>query len=173
MDPKEILVEISSLSDADLLRLYLAARRYALTLGRVITPDDLIQEAYKRVLDGTRVRPFGLPLVPFLLGIMRSIASSWATRLRHESVDDLEPLDPGRTPEDQLQLKEEVQKLLSLFDSDPLGKEIIECKLADMTPMEIREKLHLSDNEYRACSKRIRRRTLAYAHRTGKWQGTT
>src|SRR5262249_44397128 len=39
--------------------------------------EDLIQEALARVLEGKRAWPRNLPIVVFLRGVMRSIASDW------------------------------------------------------------------------------------------------
>jgi len=62
--------------------------------------EDLIQEAYSRILDGQRAWVRGVPAVPFFAGVMRSIAWEWKNELVSEEVDvgdegALEPWSPG------------------------------------------------------------------------------
>src|SRR5215831_17850468 len=48
--------------------------------------EDLIQEAYARVLEGKRAWPRNLPIVVFLRGVMRSIASDWLPERHDDTV---------------------------------------------------------------------------------------
>src|SRR5580692_4085091 len=76
-------VAMKLVTDCDLLRLKVIARLH----GRSLPPDmswqDLLQEAFTRVLDGSRAIPPGVPTVAFLAGVMRSIkAEHWRRRRR-------------------------------------------------------------------------------------------
>src|SRR5437899_4690301 len=48
--------------------------------------EDLIQEAFARVLEGKRAWPRNLPIVVFLRGVMRSIASDWPPERHDDTV---------------------------------------------------------------------------------------
>jgi RNA polymerase sigma-70 factor (ECF subfamily) len=67
------------LSDADLLRLEALARLRARGLPGVVW-SDLLNEAIRRALDGSRPRPPSVPLLAFLAQIMRSVWSELCRR---------------------------------------------------------------------------------------------
>jgi DNA-directed RNA polymerase specialized sigma24 family protein len=64
---------IDALTDADVARLVAASRSFCRFCG--IPAEDLLQEAYKRALDGTRTCRRGVGTVPFLCGVMKSLLS--------------------------------------------------------------------------------------------------
>jgi DNA-directed RNA polymerase specialized sigma24 family protein len=64
---------IEALSDADVAKLVAASRAFCRLCG--ITPDDLLQEAYTRALEGRRTCHRGTGIVEFLCGVMKSLAS--------------------------------------------------------------------------------------------------
>jgi DNA-directed RNA polymerase specialized sigma24 family protein len=64
---------IEGLSDADFARLESASRSFSRLCG--IEAKDLLQEAYRRALDGSRTCGRDTEVVPFLCGVMRSLAS--------------------------------------------------------------------------------------------------
>lgn len=70
--PDEFEQAIEGLGPLDGRRLSRAAD--VLAIGTSMSGEDLMQEAIMRVLDGSRPWPEGLPLLPFLRGVMRSIA---------------------------------------------------------------------------------------------------
>ena len=81
--PADRALALRLVTDCDLLRLKVIARLH----GRSLPPDlswaDLLQEALRRVLDGSRAIPPGVPPVAFLAGVMRSIkAEHWRRRRR-------------------------------------------------------------------------------------------
>jgi DNA-directed RNA polymerase specialized sigma24 family protein len=69
----EIRSGIGSLTDADLGRLNRAARAFSAICR--LPAEDLIQEAYARVLEGKRTCDRGTGIVSFLCGVMKSISS--------------------------------------------------------------------------------------------------
>src|SRR5438552_10480176 len=69
----------------DLLRLKVIARLHARGLPPEIDWSDLLQEAISRVLDGSRPKPEGVPVVAFLAGVMRSIKTDHWRRARRKA----------------------------------------------------------------------------------------
>jgi DNA-directed RNA polymerase specialized sigma24 family protein len=64
---------IEALSDPDVAKLVAASRAFCRLCG--IPPDDLLQEAYTRALEGRRTCHRGTGIVEFLCGVMKSLAS--------------------------------------------------------------------------------------------------
>jgi DNA-directed RNA polymerase specialized sigma24 family protein len=64
---------VDAITEADLARLEMAARGFSRTCG--IDADDLLQEALTRALEGDRTCGRGTPFIPFLCGVMQSLAS--------------------------------------------------------------------------------------------------
>jgi DNA-directed RNA polymerase specialized sigma24 family protein len=79
--PEEVIRAIGSLTDAELKKLNDYARIAILALGKyagVSDAKDLLQEAIQRVLEDKRHwKPAKIDFVGFLIGAMKSIASSW------------------------------------------------------------------------------------------------
>ena len=69
----EIHDSIATISEADMARLVAAAKGFSRLCG--IEADDLLQEAFTRVLEGRRTCERGIALVRFLCGVMKSLAS--------------------------------------------------------------------------------------------------
>jgi DNA-directed RNA polymerase specialized sigma24 family protein len=69
----EIHDSIETISDADVARLVSAARGFSRLCG--IEPEDLLQEAFTRALEGRRTCSRGTSLVPFICGVMKSFVS--------------------------------------------------------------------------------------------------
>src|SRR5262245_42352442 len=97
--PLERAVAAKLVGDMNLLRLKVVAR----VLARGLEPDvfwgDLLQEAFARVLNGTRKQPEGVPIDVFMAGVMRSIrAEYWRRRRRHDEADDSVDETPDPAP---------------------------------------------------------------------------
>src|ERR1700722_4746096 len=84
--PAAQALALKLVTEGDLLRLKVIARLHARGLPPEISWTDLLQEAFARVLDGSRRRPEGLPMVPFLAGVMRSIKAELWRRARREAL---------------------------------------------------------------------------------------
>jgi DNA-directed RNA polymerase specialized sigma24 family protein len=69
----EVYDSIDAISDADMAKLLAAARGFSHLCG--IEPDDLLQEAFARALEGRRTCERGIGLVPFICGVMKSFVS--------------------------------------------------------------------------------------------------
>jgi DNA-directed RNA polymerase specialized sigma24 family protein len=73
MTVAEVHDSIETISDPDMARLVSAARGFSRLCG--LDPEDLLQEAFTRALEGRRTCERGTPLVPFICGVMRSFVS--------------------------------------------------------------------------------------------------
>src|SRR4051812_36488170 len=78
--PDEFVGAIGSLTSKDWERL----RRIGAVLasGGSMEWEEILQETMARVLDGSRPWPQGLPLLPFLAGIMKSVAHGERAKAR-------------------------------------------------------------------------------------------
>lgn len=165
----------------DLLRLKSVARLYARGLPPEVSWADLLQEAFARVLDGSRKCPEGLPMVPFLAGVMRSIRAEHCRRARRHAAhvpQMLADLDPGgdlasgerdRAPELErsLMAMELLTEIYRLFTDDPRALQTIEGLFEGLSPDQIRAKYDMTKTDYDSTRKRMRRTLLREGLRWG------
>lgn len=86
----EVRRALNRLRPADIVRLALLARLWASKLDRR-DADDLLNEAFDRILSGRRPWRADLPLTSFLNGVMRSIAHQWRHEDHREALIDDDP----------------------------------------------------------------------------------
>jgi DNA-directed RNA polymerase specialized sigma24 family protein len=166
----ELADAISGLSDAEWGRLRKVAAAYA--RGRPIEADDLLQEAFRRALDGARHCPAHVTVVKFLAEAMRSIAHAEKEKgdnqpvlveiARHGDSEAVDPPDSRLDPE-QLSMSSEATgivkaAMLALFDDDPIAQIILEGMMEEMEGEELRELTELDATAYQSKRKLIRRR---------------
>lgn len=179
-DPLDVLVEKTPASLAlarklvtanDLLRLKVIARLHVRGLPPQFSWTDLLQESFARVLDGSRRQPEGLPIVPFLAGVMRSIKTEYWRRARREArqlpkllaeldIDEAhggEPRTPLPTPERSLMALDELAAIDRLFADDRQSLLVIAGLAEGRSPEEICQEHQLSKTDYDSTRKRIRR----------------
>jgi DNA-directed RNA polymerase specialized sigma24 family protein len=168
---------LAALSDVDLLKLERSA--VWLASRRSISPDDLLQEAICRSLEGARRCPRGVCLVSFVINAMRSILSSHQKATAGDPIElatpvsalgeedgEVDPLanirDSAPTPEQLLLAEDEANQmkaaLHSLFDDDPDAELVLLDIFAGLTAGETRADLQLGETEYATIRRRIRRR---------------
>jgi DNA-directed RNA polymerase specialized sigma24 family protein len=82
--PDEFREAVRRLSDTNWERLRRIAM--ALAVGRTLEGEDLMQEAMARVLDGGRPWPRNVEILPFLAGVMRSVAHGERAKIKRSSV---------------------------------------------------------------------------------------
>lgn len=173
----EMRQALSALTDVDLLKLERAA--VWLTSRRSISPDDLMQEAICRALEGVRRCPRGVRVVAFLINAMRSIRSSHQKATTHDPIelaipvyspdeerDEIDPLtniqDQAPNPEEKLvaegQANQMKAALLGLFDDDPEAELVLLDIFAGLSAEETRSDLQLDETSYATIRRRIRRR---------------
>lgn len=168
--PDELACAIQDLSNADWSRLRKVAAAYV--RNRAIEPDDLLQEAFLRALDGRRNCPVHVGPTKFFAGAMRSIASSETekreTRPRLVPIANhggeetaVDPPDPVPDPEQRAGSAEEVAAmkacLLSLFEGDEIAQVILEGMMEGIEGEELRELTDLDNTTYQSKRRLIRR----------------
>ena len=137
--------------------------------------EELRQEAYARVFGGERSWPTDVELVPFLAGVMRSIATDERrkeARRQHLHVvpkqgDQLELENIASSQSSQLDVAvaaSEIGAIKRLFDHDPVGWTFLEAKLEDWDRREIIELCETDEKGYETISRRVRR-TLEKGYR--------
>jgi DNA-directed RNA polymerase specialized sigma24 family protein len=171
----EITKAIRALDATELVRLRAIAR--SLARFSSVAFDDLLQEACYRTMDGSRLCPREMRLVPFLVGVMRSIVSDTAkARARHPE----RPLgvlcaagrdwsDGTMTAEEGLIASEEEKALaeraaetkrqvLKIFEDDVVAQIIAEGIMEGREGEELRTLTELDKTAFASKRKLIRRR---------------
>ena len=172
--PAQRALAVKLVTDCDLLRLKVIARLH----GRSLPPDvswaDLLQEAFTRVLDGSRAIPPEVPPVAFLAGVMRSIkAEHWRRRRRATEQQPVlateyqlvapaiaEACDPLPDPERWLIAAQQLEAVSTLFAQDPVALQIIAGLGDGLTAEEIRRALGMTKTDYDSARKRMRRAVI-------------
>ncbi len=169
--PDEIAHAIQDLPEADWTRLHKVAAAYA--RNRPIEPDDLLQEAFCRALDGRRNCPVRVDAVRFLAEAMRSIADGQLQKREAQArlvpianhgggETAFDPPDPALDPEQRAENAEEAAvvkaSLLSLFGDDEVAQVILEGIMEGMKGEELQELTELDNTAYQSKCRLIRRR---------------
>jgi RNA polymerase sigma-70 factor (ECF subfamily) len=150
--PAEQALTLRWVGEMDLLRLKCIARLQARGLPPEVHWSDLLQEAFRRVLDGSRRRPPDVPMVAFLGGVMRSIRSEvWKqtqrTSMRLQSLQAQQAeheLLLGRSAERTVLAHEQLAEIERLFASDPIALQIIRALAEGLAAQEVRTACDLS-----------------------------
>lgn len=166
----EVTDGIRSLSVPDQLRLKKASKY--LSFGTTRPADDLRQEAMRRAVAGTRKCPRHVPIVEFLFGVMRSIASTdrravdRAPKLvlvpSHDLAAGQIGVDPRLSPEDRIIQEETAAEhraaILALFADDLVAQTLAEGVMDGMEGSELQELTGLGDKEFATKRRLVRRR---------------
>ncbi|HEX5207624.1 MAG TPA: hypothetical protein VFW10_07480 [Steroidobacteraceae bacterium] len=158
----------------DLLRLKAVARLLARGVPPEVGWSDLLQEAFARLLDGSRKCPEGLSMVVFLAGIMRSLRAQYCRRARLiaarlpqirieldlDEGPDSEATDPTPDPERSLIAMQQLAEIDRLFADDPRAQQVIEGLFEGWSPEQIRSRYDMSKTDYDSTRKRMRRALL-------------
>jgi DNA-directed RNA polymerase specialized sigma24 family protein len=169
--PARRALEAGLVNAADLLRLKVIARWQQRGLPPEVSWSDLLQEAFTRVLEGSRRHPDGLPMVAFVAGVMRSLREQYWRRARRgarqarkllaglEIADSSEPelLDPEPSPERRAIALQEMAALNQLFADDETALQLIAGLYEGSTPEEICMAHGISKVDYDSTRRRIRR----------------
>jgi RNA polymerase sigma-70 factor (ECF subfamily) len=169
--PAAKALALELVTEADLLRLKVIARLHARDLPPTISWSDLLQEAFARVIDGSRRQPKDVPLVAFLAGVMRSIKAQHWRRARKEAMqlpkllaelaaDDAqedETHDSNSDPERSLIALQELARIDQLFADDVRALQVILGLAEGHSPEAICASYDMSKTDYDSTRKRIRR----------------
>jgi DNA-directed RNA polymerase specialized sigma24 family protein len=150
---------IRGLSATDRLRLEAIARLRARALPEGLGWADLLHEAIRRALDGSRAWPDGVPLVAFLAGIMRSV---WSEQLRRPGFAPLDPEmeDAAPDPERIVLAGEAVAAIFRLFAGDTAVLCILSGLADGLSADEIRRATGMGTTDYDSARRRMRRALL-------------
>ena len=152
LSPAEAGAAIRALSVADKTALMKLAFLYARK-----TPydhEDLLQEAMCRVLAGTRVWPRHVAALPFLWGVVRSIAWEW----KKEFVERDDAATDFQGEERRAIASLDVVKVLALFDDDPAAQVIVRGMMEGARGQELQQLSGLDKTDYESKRTKIRRR---------------
>ena len=143
---------LASLSEGEKIALMKIARFYARK-----TPydkEDLVQEAFARVLSGRRAWTKGAGPVLFLGGVIRSIAWEWKSE---------GPLD--QTPSTDLKMEErkahaaiDAGKIVALFEDDAIARNMVAAMMGGARGEELQAISGLDKVAYESKRTKIRRR---------------
>ena len=171
LTPAEFRSALETLSQIDQISLHRQASARAQGTG--MEPNDLFQEAVTRSLEenGGRNCPRDVKVATFLDNVMRSIASHAREKQKRETPssaskgDEHDPIvttsDPTPSPEEivtgRLDTLKMVAQIVAMFDDDPKAQAIVIGKMEGWSPHMICEVEPMSDKEYAAANKRMRR----------------
>jgi DNA-directed RNA polymerase specialized sigma24 family protein len=171
--PAETALALNLMSRMDFLRLKTIARLHARGLPPDVTWDDLLQEAFTRVLVGSRRQPQGVSMVAFLAGVMRSLRTeywrrahrrpgSWELRIdQHPDLSrEVALRDPAPDPERSLIAQQELSAIEWLFADDAVVQNIIAGLAEGRSAAQIRDAAGISNTDYDSARKRMRRAFL-------------
>lgn len=168
----EIKDLLRALTDAEWMKLRLIARCHCnwRGLGRWTEPDDLLQEALLRTLDGSRNCPSDITVIKFLDGVMRSLADGeWEKHSRRPVLVAIvghggepgiapDPADVRPDSEKSLLYTQARQRLIDLFKNDAEAQIIVEGMMDGMDGQELRDLTELDPIAYDSKRRLIRRR---------------
>lgn len=150
--PAEVSRALTELGAADKTVLVKIARAYAGKTG--YSHEDLLQEALTRVLEGKRTWPRKLPLMVFLRGVMRSIASDWTAEGRDDTVD----VDDIGYVNHSAAARIDLRRMFALFDDDPVAQKIFAAMLEGVKGEQLRQLSGLAPKDYESKRTKMRRR---------------
>jgi DNA-directed RNA polymerase specialized sigma24 family protein len=150
----EVVASVMALTHGQKTALFKVANLYARKTA--YSCEDLVQEAYSRVLAGDRKWRSDLSAVAFLSGVMRSIAWEWK-RDDDFPVTDAELSDEGVEARGVV-ARLDVQRVLSLFDDDPAAKQLAVEMMIGASAEEMQVTCGMNQTEYESKRKKIRRR---------------
>lgn len=163
----ELAHAVGELTPSDFAKLARVAQLRARTLPE-LDWQDLLQEAVRRSLAGTRRWPHGVPLLQFLAEVMRSLASDQMRRRVTEAGISFSDPDheqtlaaiaaDGRSPEEAAIERDLLARLKSLFAGDREALAVIEGLRQGLGPAEIQSTVGLDQVRYDSTRRRIRRK---------------
>ena len=167
---EDIAKAICALTPSEWVRLNKVAVFYS--AGRPIGPEDLLQEAFARAMDGRRC-PVDVTVVKFLSEAMRSIAHGEAEKVEHRLLVSASASDetsqkvfafPDASPnaEQRMVCDEAVEEvrsaILGLFSDDELAEMIADGMMDDIDGEELRALCGLDVTAYNSKRRLVRRR---------------
>jgi RNA polymerase sigma-70 factor (ECF subfamily) len=147
----ELVAAIARLTAGEKIAIMKIARLYA--RGTPYDHEDLIHEAFARVLEGRRRWPSHIGATMFFGGVLRSIASEWRCERENERAPD-EVAAQQRDADAAL----DAEKILTIFNDDPVAKRIVLAMMEGAKGEELQAVSGLGKREYESKRTKIRRR---------------
>jgi DNA-directed RNA polymerase specialized sigma24 family protein len=148
----EVEHAVASLSDGERTALTKIARLYARK-----TPydnEDLIHEAFARVLSGRRAWTKGTGPVLFLGGVIRSIAWEW----KNEGPLEVTASTDLKIEERNANAVIDAAKIIALFEDDPIARNMVAAMMGGARGEELQAISGLGKVAYESKRTKIRRR---------------
>lgn len=167
----ELRLQLDQLHQADWIRLERSAN--ALCWGLAIQGQDLLNEMFRRAVEGKRKCPVDVPASVFIIRGMGSLVSAylkWRSRDALEQAlaskaDDCDDatdfLDQDRSmdpPEEILIAAQTREKYEKLFDDNETAQMVLMGRIDGHTPQEIQEICDLTPTAYASALQFIRRK---------------
>jgi DNA-directed RNA polymerase specialized sigma24 family protein len=158
LSPSEVRRALDRLRPAEILRLSLLAQHWAAGL-RQYDADDLLNEAFDRVLSGRRPWPSEVPTPAFFNGVMRSIASQWRhgggreTLIEDGEEGATEKIEGGLDPDHEL--NDLLCRMRMSLDSDAQALGVFEHILVDSDREEAQTALGIDATGYDTARRRM------------------
>jgi RNA polymerase sigma-70 factor (ECF subfamily) len=151
----EVEKAIVSLSDGEKTALVKIARVYARKRNTPYDYEDLIYEAYTRIIGERRKWPRGEPAVKFIGGVIVSIAWEWRNSVEVNA--ELEIGDKG-TEEQTTMSRIDAKRIIDLFQDDAVAQRLVVAMLEGARGQELTDLSGLTSTEYESKRRKIRRR---------------
>ncbi len=159
----EVRGALNRLRAPEIVRLSLLAQHWARGLRRH-DQDDMMNEAFDRVLSGRRPWPSDVPLPAFLSGVMRSIASQWRREDWREPLLERDEQDTPDGTEHDLTAGHEFNDLLfrmrQVLADDPEASGVLNHVLDDTDRAEAQSALSLDATSYDTARRRMVRKLI-------------
>jgi hypothetical protein len=138
LSPAEVRRALDRLSRADIVRLSLLAQNWVKGLPRR-SADDLVNEAFERILSGKRPWPCDIDRGAFFNGVMRSISSQWRKEDYRELLAEDQENGTGEssTIEPDHDLNDLVFRMRRALGEDEKAKDMFEHMLVDRDREEV------------------------------------
>jgi RNA polymerase sigma factor (sigma-70 family) len=158
-DGAEVRRALSRISTEDAVRVMQLARNWVRRAPRR-SAEDLINEAFTRVLEGFRRWPVDLPLPSFLSGVMRSIVSDWAMDDQRQPLIEEEDVPAEPEAEDERDLTDMFDRMVDHLEDDPPARQLLLHMWSGAKRAEAAAAMGLSEVEYGTVRRRMSRKLL-------------
>src|ERR1700719_995893 len=150
----EVERTILSLSDGEKTALVKIARVYARKRNTPYDHEDLLYEAYTRIIDERRKWPRGEPAVKFIGGVIVSIAWEWRNSV--EVNEELEAGDKGAEEQSTI-ARIDAKRIVDLFGDDTVAQRLVVAMMEGARGEELQNLSGLTNTEYESKRRKIRR----------------
>jgi hypothetical protein len=151
----EVESTILSLSDGEKTALIKIARVYARKRNTPYDHEDLVYEAFTRIIDERRKWPRGEPAVKFIGGVIVSIAWEWRNSI--EVNEETEVGDKG-AEEQSTVARIDAKIIVNMFEDDKVAQRIVVAMIEGARGEELQNLSGLTNTEYESKRRKIRRR---------------